>query len=155
MIRTTSNDERTDVFVANVERTFAIDRPTMWRLWTDPDHLAQWFRPSLEDYGPTVAKVDLRAGGEYRIEMVQQDGHVHATSGQFVEVDEPNRLSFTWLWDGGASESLVDIAFTEEGGGTSVVITHTRLSSPEDVERHSQGWIGCLNSLALSHGRLR
>lgn len=137
------------MFVANVERTFAIDAPTLWRFWTEPDHLANWFRPSVDGFGPSVAKVDLRPGGSYRIEMVPMDGAVHAVSGQFVDVDEPSHLSFTWAWDGQGNESLVDVAFAPEpDGGTSVVITHTRLESQEDADQHRDGWVGCLEVLA-------
>lgn len=137
------------MFVANVERSFAIDRPTMWRMWTEPDHLANWFRPSAEGFGPSVAKVDLRPGGAYRIEMVALDGDVHAVSGQFVDVDEPSHLSFTWTWDGQSHESLVDVRFVDDADGrTSVAVTHTRLQSEEDAEAHREGWVGCLEVLA-------
>ena len=48
-----------------VERTFAVDRHTMWNLWTDEAHASRWMRPSL-DFGPTRATIDARVGGAYR-----------------------------------------------------------------------------------------
>jgi uncharacterized protein YndB with AHSA1/START domain len=135
------------LFQARVERTFAIGIDTMWTLWTDPQHLGAWHRPSTE-FGPTVATADVRPGGSYRLEMLAPTGEVHATSGIYVDVDRPHHLSFTWKWDGTDHDSLVDITSTEDDGKTTVAITHTRLVDQADADRHAEGWIGCLHTLA-------
>lgn len=135
-------------FQVDVERVFAIDRATMWSLWTDQEHAARWMRPSIDDYGPTVASVDARPNGHYRFEMMSNDGSVHAVSGQYVEVEEPRRLVFTWVWDGTEEESLVEVLLSETDEGTKVQINHTKLESQQSADRHEQGWIGCLNSIA-------
>ena len=137
------------MFVAKAERTYPVDRDTLWAMWTDPEHLARWFKPSLDAFGPSIAKVDLRTGGDYRIEMVRKDGEVFAVSGQFVDVEQPTRLTFTWRWDGTPDTSLVEVSFiAETDGGSSVALTHTKLVSQEDVDGHTEGWVCCLDSLA-------
>jgi uncharacterized protein YndB with AHSA1/START domain len=136
------------VFTARIDRTYDLDVHMMWSLWTDPDHLSRWSRPSLEEFGPTVATLELRPGGDLRIEMVLRDGGVHAVTGRIVTTDEPSRLSFTWRWEGTEHESLVDVTFSERDGKTTVAIVHTRLATQDDADRHSQGWAGCLDSLA-------
>lgn len=133
---------------ARIDRTFDVDIATMWSLWTDPGHLARWFRPSLEEFGPSVATLDLRPGGTYRIEMVRHDGEVHAVGGTVVAVEAPTRLTLTWRWDGSEHESLVEVTLTDEDGKTSVVIDHTGLIDRDDADRHTEGWVGCLASLA-------
>ncbi len=130
-----------------VERSFDVDAATMWSLWTDPEHLTRWFRPSLDEFGPSVASMDLRPGGDYRIEMVRTSGEVHAVSGRIVDVEEPTRLSMTWQWDGVDNESYVEVSFRETQGRTTVTIDHSRLLDQADAERHSEGWNGCLASL--------
>ncbi len=122
----------------------------MWRLWTDPDHLARWFRPDLEEFGPSLASLDLRPGGAYRIEMVRLEGQIHAIAGTVVSVEEPSRLVLTWGWEGADHQSLVDVTVTDHRGKTTVAIAHTRLTDEEDAARHSEGWAGCLSSLATT-----
>jgi uncharacterized protein YndB with AHSA1/START domain len=116
-------------------------------LWTDPVHLGRWFRPSVDEFGATLASVDLREGGAVRFEMIRPTGEVHAVSGRIVGLEPPHRLSYTWRWDGEENESVVELAFTETGDGTSVAITHTRLIDQADAERHAAGWDGMLTTL--------
>jgi uncharacterized protein YndB with AHSA1/START domain len=138
------------VATARVDRTFDVDIATMWSLWTDPEHLARWFRPSLDDYGPTLASIDLRPGGAYRLEMVRSDGETHAVAGTVVAVEEPTRLALTWHWEGNEHESRVDVTLTARGARTTVVIDHSDLLDETDAARHAEGWVGCLASLAAT-----
>ncbi len=135
---------------ARIDRTFDVDIATMWSLWTDPQHLSRWFRPSLDDFGPTVASMDLRAGGAYRMEMVASDGSVHAVGGTVVEVQEPVRLVLTWQWEGADHESLVEVTLTDHGDKTTVLIDHSRNADQAMADNHARGWAGCLESLARS-----
>ena len=130
-----------------MDRTFAIDRPTMWMLWTDAAHAGRWMRPSLEEYGETTATVDARPGGAYRFEMHRADA-TYATSGIFVDVSPIDRLSFTWRWDDTAEETLVEVTFTDAENGTHIRLRHTRFDAAEAAARHGEGWQGCLTSLA-------
>lgn len=139
------------MFGIEVERVFTIDRPTMWTLWTHEEHLARWMRPSVTDYAPTIATVDPRPGGAYRFEMIANDGAVHAILGTFLELDEPERMTFTWSWEGSDEESLVEVLLTEVAGGTNVRIVHNKLASRDAADQHEQGWIGCLESLAATN----
>lgn len=129
-----------------IDRTFAIDRPTMWSLWTESAHAAQWMRPSVTTYGETTATVDARPGGAYRFEMHHGD-ETYATSGTYVDVDPVDRLSFTWQWDGAPEETLVEVTFDEVADGTRVHVRHTRFDTEESARRHGEGWSGCLGSI--------
>jgi uncharacterized protein YndB with AHSA1/START domain len=131
----------------DVDRVFAVDRETMWSLWTDPAHAARWMRPSLTEFGETRASIDARPGGDYRFEM-HSAGETRATSGRYLAVEPPERLVYTWQWDGSPEESVVEVRFSIVGDGTRVHISHTRLASAESVAQHRDGWIGCLDSLA-------
>ncbi|UIP57324.1 SRPBCC family protein [Agromyces marinus] len=133
--------------VFDIERTFAIDRATMWSLWTDAAHAARWMRPSITDYDETDASIDARPGGSYRFELRGPDA-TYATSGTYVDVDPMERLSFTWRWDDSDEETLVEVRFADDVAGTRVRITHTRFASAESAERHGDGWRGCLDSIA-------
>lgn len=135
------------MFTATVERTFDVDINTMWTLWTQAEHLSAWHRPSPE-FGPTLATVDLRPGGSYRLEMIDPGGAVYAASGEYVEIDEPHRLLFTWQWDGNDHDTLVEVRLTDVDGCTTVAITHTKLVDQADADTHAEGWTGCLAMIA-------
>ncbi len=133
---------------ATVSRTYGVDRATMWSLWTDPEHLGRWFRPSADEYGPTTVSIDLREGGAVRFEMISTEGRVHAVSGRIVGLEPPRRLSYTWTWDGDTTESVVEIELVETDEGTRVEITHTGLADDEAARNHAAGWGGMLTTLA-------
>lgn len=131
-----------------LERTFAVDRDTMWQLWTDESHASRWMRPSLADYGPTKATIDARVGGSYRFELDHGGDDMSVIVGSFLEVQKPERLVYTWAWEGDPHVSRVEVRFDDVSDGTRVRVFHTRLASPESVATHEQGWIGCLRTLA-------
>jgi uncharacterized protein YndB with AHSA1/START domain len=129
-------------------RRFAAPRETIFRAWTDPAELAQWFGP--KGIEPREVKIDLRPGGRYSLTMHGTEG-IYPLSGVYRDVKPPERLVFTWVWGHGDAEGLemlVTIEFAEtRDGGTLLTITHERLPNAEASEHHNQGWIGCLESL--------
>lgn len=131
-----------------LDRVFAIDRDTMWRLWTEEEHAARWMRPSLTEYGPTKATVDARVGGAYRFELSHGGDGMSVIQGEYLEVEAPTKLVYTWSWEGDPHVSRVEVRFEEAPAGTLVHLVHSRLASAESVAAHEQGWIGCLAALA-------
>ena len=75
--------------------TRIIDAPRelVFKAWTEPKHLAQWWGPR----GMTnpVCEVDLRPGGAYRIVMRSPDGVDYPVRGVYLEIVESERLVFT------------------------------------------------------------
>src|SRR6267154_1435665 len=75
-----------------ITRVFDAPRKTLWKVWTDPQHLAQWWGP--KDFTNPVCEVDVRPGGSMRIHMRGPDGTVYPMTGVFQEIVEPERLVF-------------------------------------------------------------
>jgi len=71
-----------------LERLFAASPETVWRTWTEPDLLAQWYGPGVET---VIHKLDVRPGGEWlnEMRMKAQSGFQRA---EYVEVAPPSRL---------------------------------------------------------------
>ncbi len=134
-----------------VERTFAVDRDTMWKLWTDETHASNWMRPSLTTYGPTLATIDARVGGAYRFELNSGVDGMSVIEGTYLEVDAPAKLVYTWAWEGDPEVSRVEVRFDSVPEGTRVHVLHTKLTSQQSVDAHMQGWIGCLDSLTSTY----
>jgi uncharacterized protein YndB with AHSA1/START domain len=132
-----------------IRRVFKASPETIFNLWTTADGLKKWHRPG-DDYQTTVAEVDLRLGGKYRICMRNPEGGTHCIGGVYTEIAAPSKLAFTWIWEDnamGAGETLVTVELHDRNGSTEVVLTHDRFVSEEAAGRHRQGWTGCLDQL--------
>ena len=139
---------QTSPVTVRLQRTFQAPREKVFQAWTRPEDLKRWSAPG--DLTTPIAEVDLRVGGRYRIDMRAPDGTLHRVTGTYREVDPPNRLVYTWLWETtpGATETLVTVEFHDRAGRTEVVLTHERLPDAEARARHEHGWNGCFEKLA-------
>jgi uncharacterized protein YndB with AHSA1/START domain len=72
--------------------------------WTSPKHIQQWMRPEPGMVVPR-ARMDLRVGGKFRIQMKNPDGEFFTAVGEFREVKAPERLVYTWDWEKDGSEA--------------------------------------------------
>ncbi len=140
--------ERQSTVTLRLRRTFAASRERVFRAWTTPHELKRWDAPG--DYTTPLAEVDLRPGGQYRIHMQAPDGTVHRLVGLYRVVEPPQKLVYTWRWEGDpdAPETLVTVEFLDRGAATEVVLTHELFPSAEARQRHETGWMGCLEKLA-------
>ncbi len=124
-------------------------RDRVFRAWTEPAMLKQWFRVSPEMVA-VLAEVDLRVGGHFRLGMQSPGGQpVNIATGEYQLIQRPEKLVFTWSWEGDpAPETLVTLDFLEAEGKTELILVHSNFIHAEQVELHNQGWTGCLTSLA-------
>ena len=131
-----------------LKRTIPALRGEVFRAWTDPVELKRWWaRP-----GFTVvdAQVDLRIGGGFRIQTRPDVGNVFSVFGTYREVRPPERLVYTWAWQGtrmAGIETLVTVDFREVGQDTEVLLTHEGFSTHGDHTAHRDAWIGCFDRL--------
>ncbi len=135
-----------DSAVLRLKRVFRAGREKVFDAWTDPATLNLWFGPS-EDY--TVnAEVDLRVGGNSRIEMVHKEGGRHVVFGEYEQIDRPETLVYSWSWESGmVSDTRVTVRLTEVRDGTQVDLIHERFPSEPMRDEHNKGWSGCLARL--------
>lgn len=132
-----------------VRRHFNAAPTEVFDAWTNAQALGAWFAPTA-DMSTIVHHLDAREGGEYRIEMRAANGTPHITRGSYVAFDRPNRLAFTWSWEGKDDEvSLVDITLRAEGDGCDLILRHSRFSTEKSRDGHLHGWDGCLSRLAV------
>jgi uncharacterized protein YndB with AHSA1/START domain len=125
------------------ERTIAIDASpeTVWEFFVDPSKVLRWMGMDAE--------LDPQPGGIYRVNVISGN----TALGEFLEVDKPHRLVFTWGWDGNEAlppgASTVEAELTPEGKGTSLRFVHRDLS-PEQAASHAQGWDHYLARLEIA-----
>ena len=82
----TQPDDRSVV----ITRLFDAPRELVWRAWTEPEHMAQWFGPKV--FHNPVCEVDLRVGGAWRIVMRAPDGTDYPLKGVYREIVKPERI---------------------------------------------------------------
>ena len=127
-----------------LERTISIaaSPETVWEFFVDPEKLTRW-KGMKADLDPTP-------GGIYRCEVIPG----HTARGEFVELDPPHRLVFTWGWENESAvppgTSTIEVELTPEGNGTSLHFVHRDLPSAESVESHAHGWDHYLPRLEIA-----
>jgi len=130
-------------------REYAASPERIWRAWTDAKALSEWWGP--EPGGAvSVAALDVRVGGRFRICFGGADGNAHECAGTYQEVARPSKLVFTWSWPRTTPEreSLVTILFKAKGRGTELVFRHERFFDEKARDGHERGWSGTLEKLA-------
>ena len=132
-------------------RSFKVPRVRVFQAWTDPEELKKWWQLG-HGWKLTVADVDLRVGGRYRIGLSStQNASRHQVTGTFREISVPERLVYTWnVEDPGSKgeESLVTVEFLDKGASTEVVLKHDRLVAKESRQNTYDGWLIVLEGLA-------
>jgi uncharacterized protein YndB with AHSA1/START domain len=135
-------------------RVFDAPRELVFKVWTDPKHVAQWWGP--KGFTNPVCELDLRPGGAILIHMRGPDGTVYPMTGVYQEVVRPERLVFTsGALDADGNplfEVLTTVTFTEESGKTKQilkarVIKRTAQAAPY-LAGMEAGWTQSLERLA-------
>lgn len=103
-----------------IERYVAAPRDLVFKVWTDPAHVGNWWGP--RGFRTTTTHLDLRPGGEWKFLMHGPDGTDYPNHIMYDEVVAPERLRYRTFGDGETKEVrfLSIITFTEEGAGTRV-----------------------------------
>jgi uncharacterized protein YndB with AHSA1/START domain len=135
-----------------VRRQIAVPRERVFQAWLDSESLAHWMRP-MDNTRATVT-VDPRVGGRFRIVMEGPTYGAVEHHGEYLAIEPPSLISFTWISKNTDHEAtVVTIELHERGTGTELVLTHRRLP-PKAVEGHRQGWTDVVRLLdeALTRG---
>lgn len=95
---------------------------------------------------------DARSGGSWQVTMLARDGSRFVVGGTYRELRRPERLVYSWQWQGNGSpmpgvETLVEVDFVERDGGTDVRLRHSGFPAAAAREGHGQGWVSTLNRL--------
>lgn len=130
----------------SVEREIAIGASpeTVWEFLVDPDKATRWMGKA--------ASFDPRPGGAYRVEVIPGN----TAMGEFIELDPPRRLVYTWGWEPGGASSVppdsttVEIELVPNGAGTTLRFSHRGLPNEEATQSHAHGWDHYLERLVTA-----
>ena len=143
-----------DAHELRITRLIDAPRDRLFRAWTDPALLKQWFAPL--PYTTSEAELDVRPGGASRIVMRSPDGQDMPMHGVYLEVVPNEKLVFTdaytRAWQPSAKPFMTVILTLEDEGGQTRYTARVRHWTAEDRDTHEkmgfhQGWGQCLDQL--------
>ena len=125
-------------------------REKVFAAFTDEAMLRQWHCP--RGLSVTHSRCDARASGQWQLQMQARDGSRFAVGGVYREVRRPERLVYTWAWQGDNSpmagiETLVEVDFVERDAGTELRLRHSGFPAAAASDAHAAGWRSTLNRL--------
>ena len=134
-------DQRADKPALTLSRHYPVAPEKVWRAWTDPQALRQWFGPG----GPqavSVADLDLRVGGRFRLVFGGAQGNEHEAAGVYKEVVPHRKLVFSWCWPRTTPDrvSQITILLRPGGGGTEMEFRHEQFFDEAARDGHQRGW---------------
>ncbi len=139
-------------------RIYDAPRSLVFKMWTDPVHMAQWWGPKL--FTNPVCELDVRPGGKIWIVMRGPKGtdfdQDFPMSGTFHEVVEPQRLVFTAIAEDKDGNPLLEahttVTFEDQGGKTKVTVQANAVGlapiAPQMLAGMEAGWSQSLEKLA-------
>jgi len=124
----------------------------VWRAWTTPEMMRRFMS---DGSAAERFEADVRPGGTFVIDMAYGGGSYHH-EGEYLEVDPPRRLKFTWWseWSPRDLNPTVTIDFIANGDSTEIVLVHEgQLDEPTRAD-HQAGWQGMLDNIETMAGSL-
>ncbi|MGH8903647.1 MAG: SRPBCC family protein [Egibacteraceae bacterium] len=118
--------------VLRTERRLAHRPEKVWRAFTEPAHLTQWFPADME--------MELRVGAT--VSFVFRDDEGPAMDGVVVELDPPRVFAYTW------DDELLHWELRPDGEGCLLILTHTFDDRPGAASL-ATGWRVCLDALDM------
>ncbi len=98
-------------------RVFDAPRELVFNLWTDPEHIAQWWGP--KGFTNTIYEMDVRPGGVWRFVMHGPDGVDYENKIVYIEVVKPERLVYSHV---SGTQFHVTVTFADQGDKTKLTV---------------------------------
>lgn len=128
---------------------FDISAERVFDAWLDPAMLGRWmFGPNVREERIVKLSLDPKVGGVFSF-VVERNGTEIDHVGEYLEIDRPRRLTFTW----GTRDSLPDkskvlVEIATHGGGCEVKLTHDMSPKWADfVDKAAGSWTKMLDAL--------
>jgi len=133
---------------SSIEREIEIasSPETVWESLVKPEKAIHWIG--------LAAPFDPRSGGFYQVEVIPG----HTARGEFVEIDQPCRLVYTFGWDSAGENpvlprlTLVEFELIPTAAGTTLRFRHRGLPNEQAIWMNERGWNHYLPRLAAVAG---
>ena len=146
-----------------VTRVFDVPRELVWKAWTDPKYVVQWWGP--KDFAAPVCKMDFRVGGKSLLGMKTPDGQEFWNAIEYHEIVLHEKIvSLMYFSDSEgkmidpatlgieheAVEGAYDVTLFEDLGNGRTKLTFIGNEPMESAKNSGQmdGWIEILDKVA-------
>ena len=137
--------DQSNTLDVKVEHLFAASPEQVYNAWLNPDLIRKWFGPGLGQTEPV--EVDARVGGSFRIVQIR-DGQPVGHSGEYLNLERPTHLAFTWATDDDDGYSTVSITIEPASDGSSVRLVHAVDAQWREYEdRIRYAWTSMMNEM--------
>jgi uncharacterized protein YndB with AHSA1/START domain len=121
-------------------RRFEVPPEKVFDAWTDPAWTKQWLFTSPTSQNDT--KLDLRVGGKWRIADIR-DGVTYVANGEYLEVDRPNKLVFTFSMPQFSPNSdTITVELVADGAGCVMTFTQSGIDIAKEIAATPEGEMG-------------
>jgi len=137
--------------VVRVTRRYKASAERVFDAFLDPDKAGRFLFATPTGEMVRV-EIDARVGGRYAF-VDRRDGDDVTHTGEYLEIDRPRRLVFTFSADGSEPDRVAIDITPLETGGCEVTLAHEMNPQwAEYADRSAQGWSGILDGLAVAIG---
>ncbi|HZL28019.1 MAG TPA: SRPBCC family protein [Acidobacteriaceae bacterium] len=146
-------------YTLDISRMFDAPRDLVYKAFTDPAMLAHWMGP--RGFQAIDITSDLRAGGKWRLRLhavaVDRDCDSRGQTdlwmqGEYLEVAPPERLVYTFGWDGRTDipeeQTTITVTFREMEGKTVMDFKQAYFESATNRDEHNAGWSSAFDRFA-------
>ncbi|MCC5969046.1 MAG: SRPBCC family protein [Pararhodobacter sp.] len=114
-----------------IARVVNADRETAFRAWADPMQIVKWFGP--EGFRLQTHEIDIRAGGQWRFDMVAPDGTRFSNRMAFLRIEPPRLIeaSHGMDTDDDPDRFRLLVTFDEQNNGKTLVTLRQLHPTPE------------------------
>ena len=124
-----------------LSRTYPASPEQIWKAWTDPDVRTRWYGCARDQHW-TIHESNVRMGAQLHVSM-DFDGEPFDVRGEFLGVDTPNLLRFTF-----GKGQTISVSISTAGSDSTVTVTHDGLDGDEMVTIVTEGWTSSLGELS-------
>jgi uncharacterized protein YndB with AHSA1/START domain len=103
-----------------VRRTFNGPARIVFEAWTKPELMKLWWAPKSSGVPLLSCEMDVRVGGQYRLEFGRDAASSFAFFGKYLEVEPPSRL--VWTNDESEDAAVTTVTFEDKGDQTLLVL---------------------------------
>src|SRR5262252_2288698 len=86
-----------DALALHFDRVLPTSRDVVFSMFVEPRRFSRWWGPA--GFTVNAVQIDPRVGGAFRIEMQPPEGAAFVLSGEYLVVDPPERLAYTFVYD--------------------------------------------------------
>ncbi len=142
--------ERLDTLGSQIvaTRLFNAPRALVWKMWTDREHVVNWWGP--KGFTSTISIMDVKPGGVWQFVMHGPDGVDYQNKNVYVEVVAPERLVFDHV---SGPLFRMSVSFADESGQTRVDV-RMQFASAEERDKVAKQH-GAVEGLQQTLGRLQ